>query len=110
MMTKQNTNNSSCHLINQDILFDSKFLVFRVIEEKPKTKVYGVYTKEKQRVESAMLEQNVCLGEIKWYPNWRQYSFFPEYGCVFEKTCMNDITRFMIQLMNDRKQQKGDSV
>lgn len=83
-----------------------------MIEEKPKTKVYGVFSKETEIV-SGVTPHNILLGVIKWHPNWRQYSFFPvtDYETVFEKTCLGDITRFMIQLMNDRRKKPlGDSV
>lgn len=84
----------------------SKFVDFKLIETKPKTNVYGVYTKEKT-VQSGVTPQPILLGVIKFYPNWRQYSFFPEYETVFEKTCMQDITNFMIALNKDlRESQK----
>lgn len=46
------------------------------------------------------------LGWIKWYGPWRQYSFFPEADCVFEKTCLKDITDFIVELMEERKKAK----
>jgi hypothetical protein len=35
------------------------------------------------------------LGTIKWYGAWRQYCFYPESDCVFNKDCMNDIIKFI---------------
>lgn len=61
-------------------------------EDKPKTSVFDVFSKH----------DNV-LGEVKWFPQWRQYCFFPEDDCVFSKGCMNDITDFISQLTEDRK-------
>lgn len=58
----------------------------------PKTQTFLVRNKESDFV----------LGEVKWYGPFRQYSFFPAQNTVFEKTCMSDITRFIIQLMNER--------
>jgi len=43
------------------------------------------------------------LGVVKWFGSFRQYSFFPESDCVFEKTCMRDIADFMDKLMQERK-------
>lgn len=31
------------------------------------------------------------LGTIKWYSPWRQYCFFPDYGSVFNTSCMMSI-------------------
>lgn len=46
------------------------------------------------------------LGTIKFYAQWRQYGFYPEAGTVFEKTCLEEIKQFCIDL-NER--QKGRS-
>lgn len=43
------------------------------------------------------------LGTIKWYGPWRQYAFFPGPECLFEKTCLQDITDFLKTLMEERK-------
>lgn len=84
----------------QAFTFESKYITFRVIEKKPKTDVYLIETKTLHRVDSAINPQPLQLGIIKFYPNWRQYSFFPETGTVFEKQCMQDIISFM-KLLND---------
>lgn len=39
-------------------------------------------------------ENNLFLGSIKWFGAWRRYSFFPEFGSVFEWACMRDIADF----------------
>lgn len=62
-------------------------------EHKPKTNVYGVLNKN----------SGDEIGEIKWYPHWRQYTFFPEDGCVFSVGCLNDVNSFITDLMEDRK-------
>ena len=43
------------------------------------------------------------LGEVKWYPGWRQYCFEPVGHAVFSKGCMDDIGDFIRQLMDARK-------
>lgn len=58
-----------------------------------KTKVYVVRNKD----------NGFHLGVIKWYGPFRQYSFFPEENCVFEKTCLKDITDFVVKLEEERK-------
>jgi hypothetical protein len=43
------------------------------------------------------------LGEVKWYPGWRQYCFEPVGHTVFSKVCLDDIGHFIRQLMDARK-------
>ncbi len=43
------------------------------------------------------------LGLIKWYGGWRQYVFFPEPGTIFNPACMDDISKFIRGLMDQRK-------
>ena len=59
----------------------SKYLEFRLLQQKPKTKVIGVYSKT----------SSDRLGIIKWFGRWRQYTFFPEFETVFNTECLNDI-------------------
>ena len=63
----------------------SKYLVFELLKQKPKTKVIGVYSKKEFEV----------LGEIKWFGRWRQYAFFPEPGTVYNVECLNDIQTYI---------------
>jgi hypothetical protein len=72
----------------------SKYLTFVELTPNPKTKVIGVVTKG---------HGQTCLGVIKWYPNWRQYAFFPNSETVFERICLGDITKFLEELMEERK-------
>ena len=46
----------------------SKYLEFKILEEKPKTKVIEISSKT----------HPVTLGIIKWFPGWRQYCFSQE--------------------------------
>jgi hypothetical protein len=34
------------------------------------------------------------LGEVKFYPQWRKYSFFPASQTLFEHVCLRDIAEF----------------
>lgn len=70
-----------------------KYVEFILKEEKPKTQVYGVYTKA----------EGYFLGEIKWFPHWRKYAFFPANHTVFEEICLNDIIIFLNEIMGKRK-------
>jgi len=35
------------------------------------------------------------LGEIKWYSKWRRYAFYPDYGTIYEETCLANISQFI---------------
>lgn len=49
-------------------------------------------------------KDNGCeIGMVKWFGAFRQYSFFPNNETVYEKTCLNDISKFMENLMEERK-------
>jgi len=43
------------------------------------------------------------LGEIKWHSSWRQYCYFPTIQAVYSVGCLNDISQFIKQLMDERK-------
>lgn len=77
---------------------NSKWLRFSYEGTTGKTEWYHIYSKEGDH----------NLGTIKWYSSWRKYAFFPNPNCVFEKTCMQDITDFLTQLMNERKNSKAN--
>ena len=71
----------------------SKYLDFLEIPFKGKTRKFHVVSK------------STCtpLAEIKWYPQWRQYTFFPYGETIWNRDCMNDIIFFITNLMQDRK-------
>ena len=70
-----------------------KHIHMEVVEEKPKTTIWVVMHND----------SNDDLGEIKWYPQWRQYCFFPNYDTLYSKGCLEDIADFIDQLMQARK-------
>jgi hypothetical protein len=53
-----------------------------------KTSIFAVLTKE----------SGVVLGRIAWHPPWRCYAFFPAADTVFERTCLQDIAKFVSAL------------
>ncbi len=63
------------------------------------TFIYQVRSKE---------NPNVLLGEIKWYPAFRCYSFYPQPHCVFETKCMEDIIAFIEFIMHMRNKKNDD--
>lgn len=54
-----------------------------------KTKIYRLCNSKNELIH---------LGIIKWYGAWRQYCFFSEDNIVFNKECLNDISKFLDQL------------
>jgi len=72
----------------------TKYLCFVLAEQKPKTSVYAVQSKNSGSI----------LGEIRWYAAWRQYTFMPTEETVFNSECLNDIIKFINNLMESRKQ------
>lgn len=74
---------------------EDKWLNFILKEEKPKTKVYSVISK----CDSSE------LGEIKWYPQWRHYCFFPtlKVQTVHSYRCLLSISEFVIKLNTEHK-------
>jgi len=66
----------------------SKYLEFRLLEQKPKTQIIEVISKT----------HPIRLGIIKWWSSWRQYAFFPETGTIFNIECLNDIQSYIREL------------
>lgn len=77
-------------------MVQGKWISFKEAEFKGKTKLFFVFAKN----------DNSLIGQVKWYAPWRQYGFFPGPGTVYERQCLLDITRFIQNLMNERKLQR----
>ena len=76
---------------------ETKWMNITCVHDTGKTKVFNLYSKE----------GNFLLGQVRWYGPWRQYAFMPEGNTVFEKKCLQDITDFIVELMNERKKPKA---
>ena len=75
--------------------FEKKFLNFQQVPfASEKTECYSVQTKD-----------GGILAQIKWYPQWRKYCFFPipHAVTVFDSECLKEITLFIATLMLQRK-------
>lgn len=46
------------------------------------------------------------LGEIRWWTPWRRYTFQPANWTTFDVGCLLEITEFIKQLMEERKDGK----
>jgi len=53
--------------------------------ESGKTKVFRVNT----------INENITLGEVRWYAPWRKYAFYPEWNTLYEERCLRDIADFV---------------
>ena len=62
-----------------------KYVYFKLVEEKPKTRLWSCHNKK----------GNDELGIVKWYPVWRRYCYFPTAQAVYSAGCLNDIQNFI---------------
>ena len=70
-----------------------EYVHFVLAEEKPKTTVWSCLNSN----------GDVELGIVKWYPAWRRYCYFPTVQAVYSAGCLDDISHFIGQLMEERK-------
>lgn len=47
------------------------------------------------------------LGEIKWFPRWRQYAFFCFKNTWLSPVCMVDISKAIEKLNKEQRAKKG---
>jgi hypothetical protein len=71
-------------------MIDSKYLEFQRCLLAKNRKTYVVHVRAKRSGD--------YIGEIRWFPRWRQYCFFPEPTTVFSAGCMRDIIDYMEDL------------
>ena len=70
-----------------------KYLVFDLVEHKPKTNVYWI-----------SLEENCdCIGKIEWNPAWRQYWAFIDSDVGMTYECLKQLTDFVEELNQEQK-------
>jgi hypothetical protein len=70
-----------------------KYMVARLIETRPKTAVYGVYS----------AHHDERLGTVKWFGPWRQYCFFCTDVIVFSSSCFQALDKFVVALNRAKK-------
>ena len=80
---------------------ESKWLKFKEVGEKPKTRVFEVWSKC----------SNCILGEIKWYGRWRHYCYFVT-DCladefVYSDRCLLEISEFITKLNQEYNNKTG---
>ena len=74
----------------------TSYVKFELAEKKPKTEVYNVLSKA---------EGNL-LGRIFWYWAWRQYVFEPNQNTIWSRGCQSEVTAFLNELMEQRKEKQ----
>ena len=72
--------------------FKSKWLKIAIIAEYPKTKSFGIYSKDGH-----------FLGMIEWRNGWRQYVLEPIRNTTWAVSCLNDVIRFIGEQMELKK-------
>jgi hypothetical protein len=72
-------------------------MIARLIETKPKTAVWGVFSKN----------HGDNLGVIKWFGPWRQYCFFSMDVAVFSSGCLRGLDKFLVALNEARKKKEA---
>jgi len=74
-----------------EVIKETKYLIFQVLEEKPKTKKIGVINRNGKYL----------LGTIEWYGPWRQYVFQSKETIVWNKDCLQDVINIIEQLKTE---------
>lgn len=76
---------------------ESKYLIYESIMI-PKRKTPIIFVKNKTGDE---------LGQIKFYPQWRKFVFFPKENTLFDSSCLEDII-FTINILQKMWYTKED--
>lgn len=74
-------------------MIESKYMEFDKVGDTGKTEIWNVLSKRTEYI----------LGQIKWFGHWRQYCFWPSPHSVFNVGCMDDIKKFINELMEKRR-------
>lgn len=72
---------------------ETEHLKLRLIQIKPRTKVYLLISKY----------SNEVIGRISWYPHWRRYVSEMRVGVVVDSSCHKEISVLLDKLMDKRK-------
>lgn len=75
----------------------SRWLRFLYLRASPsgKTDIVGVYSGP------------TMLGEIRWYPRWRQYAFHPNEGTLYNPECLTDIAQHVEEMTRQHRAKRG---
>ena len=59
--------------------------------------------KRKTYIFECLNREGFLLGNVEWERGWRQYCFYPREDTVLARSCIDDISHFIKQLMDQRK-------
>lgn len=76
----------------------SKYVYFEEFGLSPSGKTKLIHVKS--------MNGDLNLGEIRWFPSWRKYTFQPLEDMIFDNKCMNEISDYLEKLMLDHKVKK----
>lgn len=79
------------------VVFHNEYLEIRLMEQKPKTGVYGVFGWTSESY----------LGQIKWHPTWRKYCFYTLPETTWDSKCLQSLTTFLEDLNKRHKEQRS---
>lgn len=76
------------------------YCVFRkiavTVSERRVTKRWDVYS----------AEGNFHLGTIRWWTNWRRYTFWPTNQTLFDPACLREIAEFIETATKEHKENR----
>jgi len=75
---------------------ESKYLLFKLIEEKRKTKVWVVEETKYGNI----------LGTIQWYSPWRQYVFETFIDTIFSWDCLKAVSEFLKKVNLEHRRER----
>lgn len=61
-----------------------------------KTRIVNVYS----------LNGSESLGEIRWFPKWRKYVFFPAADTIYDPDCLEELAEKIRAMTEDHKNKK----
>jgi len=83
---------------------ENKYIKIKEVKSSDKTKWFDIVNQK----------GNYVIGEIYWYPSWRQYCFFPYEDMVFNDTCLELVLDFLkeinIKHRSNWKQKKEEGI
>ena len=77
---------------------ETKYMNFVLIGDTGKTQIWDIHSKS----------SGAILGRIKWYGPWRQYCLFPSPECVFNISCMNEISGMLEKLNSLQRKRRNE--
>lgn len=55
---------------------------------------------------TVVAQEEVRLGEVRWYAPWRRYTFHPDADMVFDAECLTTLAEFCAKQTQQRKEDR----